>query len=126
MKFLDEVKVIKDRKQYTENKVYSGMIGTIIDAEIRDNCFNAIFIDERVKDKEFMKDEKNFRSLKDDIICPIKIEDLELVKNENCSDDKILDSIPKHNKDWWCKVEDGFIINLKGEKKNKIPYDYDS
>jgi len=26
------------------------MIGTIIDAEIRDNCFNVIFIDERVKD----------------------------------------------------------------------------
>ena len=26
----------------------------------------------------------------------------------------------------WCKVEDGYIINLKGEKKNKIPFDYES
>ena len=24
------------------------------------------------------------------------------------------------------EVEDGYIVNLKGEKKNKTPYDYDS
>lgn len=126
MQFLDKVKVIMDRKKYADETVYSGMIGTIIDAEIRSNCFNVIFIDERVRDKEFIKNEKNFLSLKDDIICPIKIEDLVLVENANCPDDKILESIPKHNKDWWCKVENGFIINLKGERKNKIPYDYNS
>lgn len=33
---------------------------------------------------------------------------------------------PLKYKDWWCKVEDGYIVNLKGEKKNKTPYDYDS
>ena len=42
------------------------------------------------------------------------------------SDDWILDSIPKHNKKWWCKVEDGYIVNLQGEKLNKVPFDYNS
>ena len=126
MKFLDKVEVINDNKEYNKNEVFKGMIGTIIDAEIRDNCFNVIFIDVRVKDKEFMSNEDNFLSLKDDIICPIKIKDLKLIEDYNCSDDKILEAIPLHNKDWWCKVEDGYILNLKGERKNKIPYDYES
>ena len=126
MKFLDKVEVINDKKEYIDNEVHKGMIGTIIDAEIRDNCFNVIFIDERVKDKTFMSIEENFLSLKDDIIYPIKVKDLKLVEDNNCTDDTILDSIPLHKKDWWCKVEDGFILNLKGDKKNKIPYDYDS
>ena len=126
MKFLDKVEVIVDKKDYNDNEIYKGMIGTIIDAEIRDDCFNVIFIDERVKDKDFMLIEENFLSLRDDIIYPIKIKDLKLVKDNNCTDDKILEAIPLHNKDWWCKVEDGYIVNLKGKKKNKIPYDYDS
>ena len=126
MKFLDKVEVINDKNEYIDNEVHKGMIGTIIDAEIRDNCFNVIFIDERVKDKDFMSKEENFLSLKDDIIYPIEIKDLKLIEDNNCTDDTILDSIPLHNKDWWCKVEDGYIINLKGERKNKIPYDYDS
>ena len=73
MKFLDRVEVINDNEDYNKNNVTKGMIGTIIDAEIRDNCFNVIFIDERVKDKELMAVEENFLSLKDDIIYPIKI-----------------------------------------------------
>ena len=52
--------------------------------------------------------------------------ELELVEDNKCSDDIILESIPRHNKDWWCKVEGGYIVNLKGERKNKIPYDYNS
>lgn len=126
MKFLDEVEVMIDKKEYSDNEIYKGMVGTIIDAEIRDNCFNVIFIDERVKDSNFMSIEENFLSLKDDIIYPIKIKDLKLVKDNNCTDDKILEAIPKQNKAWWCKVENGYIMNLLGEKKNKIPYDYNS
>ena len=72
MRFLDKVEVVVDKKEYSDNEISKGMIGTIIDAEIRDNCFNVIFIDERVKDKDFMSAEKNFLSLKDDIIYPIK------------------------------------------------------
>lgn len=51
MKFLDRVEAINDNDEYNKNNVMIGMIGTIIDAEIRDNCFNVIFIDERVKNK---------------------------------------------------------------------------
>ena len=126
MKFLDRVEVINENEDYNKNNVLIGMIGTIIDAEIRDNCFNVIFIDERVKDKEFMAVEENFLSLKDDIIYPIKIKDLKLIEDNKCNDETILNSIPLNNPNWWCKVEDGYIINLKGEKKNKIPYDYES
>ena len=50
MKFLDRVKVVCDNKKYNENGIYRDMEETIIDAEIRNNCFNVVFIDERVKD----------------------------------------------------------------------------
>ncbi|HIT77288.1 MAG TPA: hypothetical protein IAD47_00675 [Candidatus Limihabitans stercoravium] len=126
MKFLDNVKVIKDREEYKKQNIFAEMVGTIIDAEIRDGRFNVIFIDERVKDKNFMASEKNFLSLKDDIVYPIKIEDLVLVKDNHCKDEMILDSIPNKSKDWWCKVESGYIVNLNGKRKNKIPYDYNS
>lgn len=126
MKFLDRVKVVCDNKKYNENGVYRNMEGTIIDAEIRDNCFNVVFIDERVKDKKFMADESNFLSLKDDILCPIQLQDLELVEDNHCSDETILNSLPQNNASWWCKVENGYITNLKGERKNKTPFDYNS
>ena len=112
MKYLDKVKVINDKEIYKKYNIHQGMIGTIIDAESRDNCFHVIFVDKNM--------------INDDIFLPIKIKDLELVKDNNTSDDLILEAIPKNNPKWWCKVEDGFITNLLGEKKNKIPYDYNS
>ena len=56
----------------------------------------------------------------------IKISDLEFVEDGKCPDEDILDALPKNNPKWWCKVEYGYITNLIGEKKNKVPYDYDS
>lgn len=126
MKYLDRVKLIRDRKSYEANNVFKGMVGTIVDAEIRDRCFHVAFIDERVKDAEFMSNEENILKLTDDIFCVIKIEDLELVEDMKTPDKWILDSIPKHNKNWFCKVEDGYIVNLQGERLNKVPYDYNS
>lgn len=126
MKYLDRVRVIKDRDEYSQEGIFKGMIGTISDGEIRDRCFHVAFIDERVKDKEFMSIEGNIFKLKDDIFCAIKIEDLELVEDMKSSDEWILSAIPKHNPNWYCKVENGFIVNLQGEKLNKIPYDYNS
>jgi len=126
MKYLDRVKLIRDRKSYEANNVFKGMVGTIVDAEIRDRCFHVAFIDERVKDAEFMSNEENILKLTDDIFCVIKIEDLELVEDMKTPDEWILDSIPKHNKNWFCKVEDGYIVNLQGERLNKVPYDYNS
>lgn len=120
MKFLDRVQVINDDEKYKKEKVFKGMIGTIIDAEIRDNCFNIIFTN------NYKKDGKSVFEAEDDILCPIKIEDLVLIEDKDCSDDRILESLPLHNKQWWCKVENGFILNLNGEKKNKTAYDYNS
>ena len=56
----------------------------------------------------------------------INVSDLELVKDNKITDSAILEALPKKNPKWWCKVENGYIINLLGEKKNKIPYDYNS
>ena len=102
------------------------MIGTIIDADIRWNRLYVCFQDQRVYDKNFMADKENIFKLKDDICCAIKIDDLELVKNNMCSDEIIKESLPEKHKDYWCKVENGYIINPKGEKKNKIAYNYES
>ncbi len=126
MKLFDEVKVIKDKEEYNKKDVYKGMIGTIIDAEIRFNAFQVIFTDERSKDKEFMSIEDNIFKLKDDIVEYIKIEDLDVVKESDVTDEYIRSNLPERYPNWWCKVEDGYIINLAGEKKNKIPYDYES
>lgn len=112
MKFLDEVKLINIRNNYNSYNLKKGMVGTIIEAAIRDNYFLVVFSSKNI--------------FEDDIIAPVRIEDLELVKNQNSSDKMILEDLPKNNPAWWCKVEDGYILNLLGEKKNKIPYDYDS
>lgn len=112
MKFLDDVIVVNDNKQYSEHGITKGQIGTIISAEIRDNCFLIVFPGKNIFD--------------DDIFVTIKIEDLKLLKDNKCKDSAILEDLPKQNPKWWCKVENGYIVNLLGERKNKIPYDYKS
>ena len=128
MKIYDSVKVIKDDETYKQNGIYKGMIGTIILPEIRDNCFYVNFIDENFKihkdDYDWFR--LHYKEIKDDIFCIIKIEDLEVVEDGNATDEMILEELPKNNPKWWCKAEDGFIVNLLGEKKNKIAYDYNS
>ena len=112
MKYLDKVKLIKKRNEYADNNVSVGEIGTIFEAEIRDNSFFVIF-----------DNKSEYKWYKD---CIIKIQDLELVEEGNVTDEEILETLPKNNPKWWCKVENGYIMNLLGEKKNKIPYDYNS
>ena len=126
MKMLDDVKVIKDRDEYRKENIFAGMIGTIIDAEIRFGEFFVCFQDQRTLDREFMSKEENIFKLKNDICIPIKIEDLELVEDAGTTDKTIKNAMPKYNTRWWCKVEDGYITNLNGERKNKVPYDYNS
>lgn len=126
MKLLDEVRLIRDDEEYQKEGAHKGMVGTIIDSEIMFRTFHVIFIDERVKDKEFMSNEDNINLLKEDICVHIKIQDLELVRESNMTDEDILHELPSPDPRWWCKVEDGFILNLKGEKLNKIAYDYES
>lgn len=127
MKIYDDVKVIRDREEYKAEGVFKGMEGYIVMPEIRDNSFLVCFIDEVFK-KENNPEwfAEHLGEIKDDIFCIIKIEDLELVKDNGSTDKEILRELPKNNSCWWCKVEDGFILNLNGKKKNKIPYDYNS
>lgn len=106
MKFFDMVRVIVDRDEYSNYEVYEGMVGQILTPEIKDNCFCVDF--GRNKD------------------CWIKIDDLRVIEQDDQDDDFLLNSLPDKNPSFWCKVEDGYIKNLLGEKKNKIAYDFDS
>lgn len=121
MKFLDKVKVINLRDSYKNENISLNEIGVIWESEIRDNCFYVMFDDDSNKKFYDEKPGQNFFKY-----CTINIKDLELVKNNNTPDNLILEALPKNNPKWWCKVEDGYIKNLLGETKNKIPYDYDS
>lgn len=126
MKMFDKVKILKDCKYYKDNGIFKGRIGTIISAEIRDNEFLVAFIDKRFENSNFKWTEENMKTMEDDILLEVPIEDLEVFEESEISDEDLLQSIPLQNKEWWCKVEDGYIINLLGERKNKIPYDYNS
>jgi hypothetical protein len=111
MKYLDDVKVIKGRPEYSKEGVEMGMEGIILMAEIRYGTFEIVFPDEDGADRNFVG---------------IRPEDLEVIRSSDLTDEEILNSLPNHDPRWWCKVKDGFIVNLNGEKKNKIAYDYDS
>ena len=128
MKFDDDIRVINDKKEYEKEGIHKGMVGYIVLAEIRDNKFMVNFIDKNFEihknDPQWFED--HYDELKDDIMLPMNIEDIELVKDNKVTDEEILRNLPTLNRAWWCKVEDGYILNLLGEKKNKIPYDYNS
>ena len=124
MKLLDEIKVVNDN--YKDNGITQGMIGTIIEADIRWNSFYVCFQDQRVYDKEFMKIQDNILKLQKDICLGIKISDMEVVRESSVDNNEIYNNLPENHKDCWCKVENGFIVNLKDEKKNSIPYCYNS
>ncbi len=110
MKYLDKVRVIVD--DYASVGIHKGDNGHILSAAIRQGTFDFYRL--------------NPLTLADDISCAIAIEHLELVEGGNATDDMILHALPSRDINWWCKVEEGYIINIKGDKKNKIPYDYNS
>lgn len=112
MKIYDRVRIIKLKSGYEKESLKLGDVGKICVAEIRDDSFYVRF--ETGDDKHLYK------------YCDIKIEDLELVQEGFATDEIILEELPKNDPKWWCKVENGYITNLLGEKKNKIPYDYNS
>lgn len=111
MKWLDDVRVTVSKKEYEEQGVFEGAVGTIIFAEIRHNQFEVVFS---------RPDGSDYAEI------DINVADLELVKDNGLTDEEILEDLPEHDPHWWCKVENGFILNLLGDKKNKIAYDYDS
>lgn len=110
MKYLDKVKVVGLKKAYLEDGVELNDVGVIWEPEIRDESFYIMFENKKGINK----------------YCVINISDLEFVSSGDCSDKTLINDLPKNNPKWWCKVENGYIMNLLGEKKNKIPYDYNS
>ena len=107
MKYLDSVKIITDK--YKDKGILFGCKGVIISAPIRNNSFEVEVLN--VKEVETFV---------------FGIEELEVEKESNVTDGDILEDLPQNDPRWWCKVEDGYILNLLGEKKNKEPYEYNS
>ena len=107
MKYLDEIEITTSK--YEKFGIPIGTKGVIILAAMRNNCFECELFD-----------------LAGTETYSINIKDMKVLNSSNVADKEILNDLPKHNPSWWCKVENGFIINLKGEKKNKIPFNYDS
>jgi len=110
MKYLDRVRITSNK--YEKYGIRKGDEGHILSAAIRDGRF------------DFWREDSISKG--DNASSDVKIEHLELVSPANVSDDAILADLPKNDPKWWCKVEGGYILNLKGESKNKIPYDYNS
>ena len=110
MKYFDRVRVISD--DYEEYGIKRGDEGHILLPEIRYGAF------------EFHREDPVTGM--DDASAAVKVKDLELVIDYHATDEMILDALPLTNPAWPCKVENGFIVNLLGEKVNKIAYDYDS
>lgn len=112
MKIYDKVKLIREREEYLKKELKLGFIGTIIQPEIRENRFYVAFDNPEIED--------------DYLFCEIRLEDLELVEDCKATDEMIYDELPSPDKRWWCKVENGYILNLLGERKNKEPYKYNT
>ncbi len=108
MKYLDRVRVLTD--DYEQYGIYKGDEGHIMNPEIRYGTF--LFYRE------------NPETLADDADASIRIQDLEVVESSDATDEDILDALPLHDPEWGCKVEDGYILNLKGERLNKYAYNY--
>lgn len=120
MKMFDKVKILVSNPEYEKYGVYKGMVGTIIEAHIEFRSFQVAFTDPTPFTEETMY------SIKDDIVEYIHVKDMEVVEESDCTDEFIFNDLPNKDIRWYCKVEDGYIKNLKGEKLNKIAYDYDS
>lgn len=113
MKWMDDVRITTDK--YESQGVKKGAIGTIILSEIRSNTFEVIFDDDI-----YVKQHGSV------IYLEVYVGDMELVRDAGFTDEVILEDLPKKDPTWWCKVEDGYILNIRGDRKNKIPYDYES
>ena len=107
MKYLDCVKVTTNK--YKDKGILFGSKGVIISAPIRNNSFEVEVFN--VKEVETFV---------------LKIDELEVEKESSVTDDDILEDLPQNDPRWWCKVEDGYILNLLGERKNREAYKYNS
>jgi len=114
MKYLDTVRLIRDKPEYAEEGLHAGDTCVIWLPEIRDNLFY-VFYDNKETDYEKYECWET---------C-VDVADVELVEDYGLTDAEVAEALPS-DEPWWCIVEDGFIKNALGEKKNKVAYDYDS
>lgn len=116
MKYLDEVRLVVDKEKYSKLGIKKGWTGTIIESYIsflgtKTGCFDIAF---------------HPPGTWEDILVSASISDIELVKESEISDTEILEDLPNNDPTRYCKVVDGYIVNLRGERLNKIPYNYTS
>ncbi|MCL2621608.1 MAG: hypothetical protein FWD32_01080, partial [Firmicutes bacterium] len=100
MKYLDTVKITTDR--YKDLGYGKGYVCTIIEPNI-------------MRTGEFLVAFPDPIDFGDEIL-GVPVGELEFVKCNGITDKEILNSLPYMTTSVWCKVEDGFILNLKGEK----------
>ena len=112
MKIYDIVRVKANKDYLVKQGIYAGREGKIIEPEIVRGAFRVFFIDTTCKEP--------------DIFADVLIEDLDLLEAGFASDEIILEELQARSSEKWCKVENGYIVNLLGEKKNKKAYRYDS
>ena len=112
MKMYDLVMVENAKDYILRQGVRTKRVGKIISPDIEDASFMVAFVDERC--------------IEEDLFACIKIEDLVLVEKGFANDKIILRALERKGPKTWCKVENGFIVNLEGDRKNKIAYDYNS
>ncbi len=105
MRYLDTVKI--NTTKYERDNIPYGAMGIICAAPIWNNCFQVEF----------------FNNIKEEPVS-IDIDDLDLVQSSGADEDELIENLPNYNPRLWCIVEDGFIYNLLGEKKNEFAYDY--
>ena len=108
MKLYDGVVLINDREEYAAHGLHKGDRGAILEPFFGENG---------IVEVEFF-DNPNV-----DVTC-VLFWDLEVTDSSNQTDEDILAQLPDNDPSIWCKVEDGFVKNLKGECLNSIPYDY--
>lgn len=116
MKLYDRVKLIADKAKYEKEGVKKGEIGTIIQECLmftasKIGSFDVVFFEDGDDDEVYVS---------------VDVCDLEVVAESAITDEILLECISSHDPSRYCKVVDGYIMNLKGEKLNKIPYKYDS
>ena len=116
MKLYDKVRVTVDKGKYSKEGVKKGDVGTIVQECLmftgsKVGCFDVMFFEDGEEGEVYVS---------------VDVCDLELVKESAFTDEELLECISDHDPSKWCKVVDGYIMNLKGEKLNKIAYKYDS
>lgn len=116
MRLYDTVRLTADRPEYAKYGVHAGDIGTIVSETInflgtKVGCFEVMFFPETPNK---------------DVYVSVDVCDLEVVTELHYPDEGILEGLPYHDPSRWCIVENGYIMNLKGEKLNRIPYQYDT